>query len=175
MTISPSRASLRARRMAAWRSGSTTWGTSNRRIPTRASFMMARGSSERGLSLVRTTKSLASAAAWPMRGRLERARAPQPQRVVHDGQRIFGARVVAGEDDEVAGFGGCLAHEGTLGAVAVAAAAEEGDDALWVEPASHGNDVAQRVVGVRVIHHDDEGLAFIDALETPGNGLEIGD
>src|SRR5664280_1508987 len=60
-------------------------------------------------------------------------------------------------------------------AVAVATAAEEGDDALGVEPAGHGDDVAQRVVGVRVVHHDDEGLAFIDAFEAPGDGFEVGD
>ena len=37
-------------------------GVSKRRRPTRASFMMAMGSSERGLSEVSTTKSLASPA-----------------------------------------------------------------------------------------------------------------
>ena len=47
-----------------------------------------------------------------------------------DGERIFGAGIVAGGDDEVAAFAGGLAHLGALGAVAVAAAAEEGDDAL---------------------------------------------
>ena len=97
------------------------------------------------------------------------------QGIVHDGQRIFGARVVAGQHHEVAGFGGRLPHQRTLGAVAVAAAAEKRDDALGVEPAGHGDDVAQRIVGMRVVHHDDEGLAFIDALEAPGHGLQIGD
>ena len=54
-----------------------------RRMPTSASFMMASGSSERGLSLVRTTKSLFSAAACPISGRLVRSRSPpQPNRVM---------------------------------------------------------------------------------------------
>src|ERR1035441_4113230 len=47
-------------------------------------------------------------------GHVEAADADQG--VVHDGQRIFGARIVAGEDDEVAALRGCLSHEGTLGA-----------------------------------------------------------
>ena len=72
-------------------------------------------------------------------------------------------------------FGGRLSHQRTLGAVAVAAAAEERDDTLGVEPASHGDHVAQRVVGVRVVHHHDEGLAFVDALEASGDGLEARD
>ena len=93
------------------------------------------------------------------------------QGVVHDGQRIFGARIVAGQHHEVAGLGGRLSHQRTLGAVAIAAAAEKRDDALGVEAARHRDDVAQRVVGVRVVHHDDERLAFIHALEAPGHGL----
>ena len=81
--MSPSRASLSARAMAVARSGSTMCGTSTRRIPTSASFMMASGSSERGLSLVSTTKSLASAAACPISGRLVRSRSPpQPNSVI---------------------------------------------------------------------------------------------
>src|ERR1019366_7617115 len=97
------------------------------------------------------------------------------QGIVHDGQRIFRARVVAGEDHEVAGLGGGLSHQRTLGAVAVATAPEERDYALGVEPARHRYHVAQRVVGVRVVHHDDEGLAFIHPLEAPGDGLQTGD
>src|SRR5208282_3716177 len=42
--------------------------------PTTASFMMASGSSERGLSEVRTTKSLPLPAASPINGRLVRSR-----------------------------------------------------------------------------------------------------
>ena len=47
-----------------------------------------------------------------------------------DGERIFGARIVAGGDDEVATLARGLAHLGALGAVAVASATEDGDDAL---------------------------------------------
>ena len=45
--------------------------------------------------------------------------------------RIFGARVVAGGHDKVASLARGLAHLGALGAVAIAAAAEERDDAAF--------------------------------------------
>jgi hypothetical protein len=69
-------------------------------MPTSASFMIASGSSERGLSLVSTTKSL-------LRGR--------------------------------------LAHQRPLGAVAVAAASEQRDDALGIQPARHRDHVLQGI------------------------------
>src|ERR1035441_10375739 len=180
MTISPSRASFRAVRMAAWRSGSTMWGTSKRRMPTRAAFrsisFVALAGEDDDIAFARFLQGSADgrlAIRLDDVGHVEAADADQG--VVHDGQGIFGSRCVAGEDDEVAALRGCLSHEGTLGAVAVAAAAEERNDALWVEPAGHRDDVAQRVVGVRVVHHHDEGLAFIDTLKAPRNGPEIGD
>ena len=105
--------------------------TSVRRMPTSASFMIASGSSERGLSLVSTTKSLPSAAACPISGRLARSRSPpHPNNVM---------------------------------------------TRLGFEPARHRDGVAQRVVGVRVVHHYDERLAFVDALEAPRHGLQVRD
>jgi hypothetical protein len=56
------------------------------------------------------------------------------QRIVHDGQRIFRARVVAGQHDEIAILRRRLPHQRTLGAVAVAAASEQRDDALGIRP-----------------------------------------
>ena len=79
-----------------------------------------------------------------------------------DGARIFGARIVAGGNHEVASLARGVAHLGALGAVAIAAAAEERDDAaagLRRQLAGQGDQVAQRVVGVRVVHNDGEGLA----------------
>ena len=90
---------------------------------------------------------------------------------------IFGAGIVAGGDDEIAAFARGLAHLGALGAVAVAAAAEEGDDAragCCGDLAGERGQVAQRVVGVGVVDDDGEGLAGIDGLEAAGNGLERG-
>ena len=77
---------------------------------------------------------------------------------------------------KVAALAGGLAHLGALGAVAVAAAAEERDDAragIRRHLAGERGQVAQRVVGVRVVHDDGEGLAGIDGLEAAGNGLEV--
>ena len=94
---------------------------------------MAAGSSERGLSLVATTKSLPSPAAWPILGRLVRSRSPpQPNSVI--------TRAPAAS--------GHLARQ--------------------------RGQVAQGVVGVRVVDDDGEGLAGIDGLEAAGNGSERG-
>ena len=94
-----------------------------------------------------------------------------------DRARIFGARVVAGGDDEVASLPGRGAHLGALGAVAIAPAAEEGEDAAaGCAPSSAGqgpDEIAQGVVGVRVVHDDRERLARIDGLKAPGHRLEL--
>ncbi len=91
---------------------------------------------------------------------------------------IFGAGIVAGGDDEIAAFARGLAHLGALGAVAVAAAAEERDDARAATCGGHlageGGQIAQGVVGVGVVHDHGEGLAGVDGLEAAGNGLERG-
>src|SRR6185312_7563027 len=84
-------------------------------------------------------------------------------------QRIFRARIVAGEDDDVAELAGGLAHQWALGAVAVAAGAEEGDDAAGFEGTRGGDGVAEGVVRVGVIDDDVEGLASVDALEAAGD------
>ncbi len=78
--------------------------------------------------------------------------------------------------DEVAAFAGGLTHFGALGAVAVAAAAEDGDDAatgVRGELAGERDEIAKRVVGVGVVDDDGEGLACIHELEAAGDGLQI--
>ncbi len=95
-----------------------------------------------------------------------------------DGGGIFGAGIVAGGDDEIAALARGLAHFRALGAVAVAAAAEERDDAragCGGHLAGERGQVAQRVVGVRVVDDDGEGLARVDGLKAAGNGLEVRD
>ena len=57
------------------------------------------------------------------------------QRVVDDIDRILTTRIVAGEYDVVAQFSGGLPHERALAAIAIAAAAEERDDAAAGERA----------------------------------------
>ena len=49
--------------------------------------------------------------------------------LVENCERILVAGVIAGEDDQIGQFSGDLAHDGALAVVAVAAAAEEGDEA----------------------------------------------
>ena len=90
-------------------------------------------------------------------------------------QRIFGARIVAGGDDEIASLARGLAHLGPLGAVAIAAAAEQRDHApagLRGHLPRQGSQIAQRIVGVRVVHDHGERLARIDRLKAARNGLE---
>ena len=92
-------------------------------------------------------------------------------------QRLLGAGIVACGDHKVASLPRGLAHLGTLGAVAVAAAAEERDHAaagLRRHLAGKGGQIAQGVVGVGVVHNHREGLAGIDGLKAAGNGLEAG-
>src|SRR5204863_9117876 len=68
--------------------------------------------------------------------------------VREDGCRILGARVVAGGDDQVRAAARGLAHQGTLAAVAVAAASEDADDARRSGVAECVEHPRQRVVGV---------------------------
>ena len=85
--------------------------------------------------------------------------------------------IVAGGDDEIAALAGGLAHLWPLGAVAIAAAAEERDHARACgcgHLARQRGQIAQGVVGVRVVDDDGERLAGIDGLEAAGNGPEHG-
>ena len=98
--------------------------------------------------------------------------------IVDDGERIFGARVIGGEHDEIASLAGGLAHQGTLSAIAIATAAEQGNDfsfqaGLRNKVAGQRGEVAERVVGVRVVDDNREGLAAIDALEPAGNAGKV--
>src|SRR6266700_1638231 len=82
-TISPVLASASAMPIAFLRSGSTMYRTPLCCRPGRESRMIAMGSSLRGLSDVRTTKSLPCPAALPIRERLVRSRSPpQPKTVI---------------------------------------------------------------------------------------------
>ena len=94
--------------------------------------------------------------------------------VADDLERIFLARIVAGENREIAEAAGKFAHDGALGAVARTAAAKERDDsALGIKLAGSADQVFKRVVGVRIIHHDQKGLSLIHALEAARNGFQI--
>src|ERR1700681_5115263 len=61
-------------------------------------------------------------------GAVSRPRALQPHdSVINDGKRIFAARIVRGQDYEIAAPSGSLAHQGALGPVPIAATAKNGD------------------------------------------------
>src|ERR1700722_2206399 len=81
-TISPGAACCKARAIAWRRSGSMVYFAPDFCIPTTASFIIASGSSERGLSEVRTTRSIPLPAASPISGRLARSRLPPQPNIV---------------------------------------------------------------------------------------------
>jgi len=97
--------------------------------------------------------------AWRRSGsrRIARAAALQAgQGVVHDVEGILTAWIVAGQDDEVAACARGLAHQRTLAAIAIATAAEDGDDtsctsALSQKVFGRGGEISQCVVAVRVV------------------------
>ena len=86
------------------------------------------------------------------------------QRIVHDLQWIFRARIVACEDrDQIAQFSRGLSHKRPFRAVAVAATAEERDYPFGIKPARNGDRVAQRIFRVLIIDDYGKRLSFIDA------------
>src|SRR6185369_1129062 len=91
-----------------------------------------------------------------------------------DGDGIFRARIVAGQDHEIAFLSSRLAHQRTLGAVAVPAASEYGDHTIGFQIARDRDSISERVVSVRVIDHDGERLTLVDALKPAGHGAAIG-
>ena len=93
------------------------------------------------------------------------------QRVIDDGPRIFAARIVGSEHDEIAASPRRLAHQRTLGAIAIAAATEHRQHsrrpaAARDELAGQRREIAQRVVGVGVVDDHRERLAAVDALKS---------
>ena len=90
-----------------------------------------------------------------------------------DAVRILAARVVRRHDDEVAQPAGDRAHQRTLRAIAIAAAAEHRDQPAARQRPRRLEQVAQRVVGVRVV--DDDGHFVAGAghdLEAAGHAVE---
>src|SRR3954454_17588914 len=86
-----------------------------------------------------------------------------------DGLRRLVAGVVGGDDRDVGALTGDRAHERALGAVAVAAGAEDHDEAVLRERAGGAQDVVERVGRVGVVDEDRERLALVDGLEAAGD------
>ena len=94
--------------------------------------------------------------------------------VIDDQQRVFAPRIVRRQHDDFARAARRLSHQRTLGAVAIPAAAEQSDDAaIGIEFPRSGQQVAQRVIGVRVIHDHEERLSHFDTLEAAGHGCKL--
>src|SRR3954452_18298543 len=85
-----------------------------------------------------------------------------------DRARVLVARVVGGDDRDVGPLAGDRAHERALGAVAVAAGAEDDDQAVLGERPGGAQDVVERVRGVGVVDEHRERLALVDGLEAAG-------
>src|SRR5215469_6371202 len=102
------------------------------------------------------------------------------QGIVDDGARIFAARIVGSKDNEITAVSRGLAHQGTLGAVAISTAAEQSDNpscqpGLRDEFPGYGRQITEGVIGVGIIHNHRKRLAAINTLETPGNAVEVRD
>ena len=95
-------------------------------------------------------------------------------RIVDDGAWIFASGIVGSEHDEIATAAGRLAHQRTLGAVAITAATEYGYHS-GCSPATHdelsgqSREVTESIIGVSVVDHHGERLAAVDALESSGH------
>src|ERR1044072_150008 len=85
--------------------------------------------------------------------------------IAQDGLRVFRAWVVRGRDDDIAQARRGLAHRRALRPVSVAAATEDRDDAPTRHITRRAQDVAQRVVRMRVIDDDGKVAPVRHALE----------
>ena len=97
------------------------------------------------------------------------------QGFARDGVGIFAARVIASDNDDVRSERGGAAHLRPLAAVAVAAAAEQGEDARGAgEFAGESEDVGERVVRMRIVDEDGEVECVGNGFEAAGDRREFG-
>ena len=78
------------------------------------------------------------------------------EHIAQDGVRVFGAGIVAREDNEVRERRGDAAHAGSLCPVAVSPAAKERDDAPVGKAADRGENIFEPVGRVRIVNDDGE-------------------
>ena len=95
--------------------------------------------------------------------------------LLDDGLRLLRARVVGGHDEHVRQLPGGPSHERALGAVAVAAAAEDAHEPTLRDLPRRAKDVRERVRGVGIVHEHRERLALLDRLEAAGNACDMRD
>ncbi len=100
-----------------------------------------------------------------------------------NGQGVFGAGIVAGDDDQMGARRGGLTHEGPLNPIPVAAAAEHGDQPGKIESLKGRQGLGDGHRGVGVIHEHAGALRGAEALQparhagqggdAPGYGLQV--
>src|SRR3954470_24980226 len=86
-----------------------------------------------------------------------------------DRRGVLVARVVRRDDRDVGPLARDRAHERALGAVTVAAGAEDHDEAVLRQRTGGAQDVVEGVGGVGVVDEDRERLALVDGLEAAGD------
>jgi len=97
------------------------------------------------------------------------------QDVVDDAARLLVARVVGGDDDDVAQPAGHRAHQRPFGAITIPSAAEHGDEPPLGQSSRRLEQVSKRVVCVGVVHDDRHVVGRSgNNLESPGNAVESG-
>ena len=106
------------------------------------------------------------------------ARCKPDHGIIDDGQRIFTARIVGSQHHEIAAPARGFAHQRTLGAIAVAAASENRNysalaSGLLHKFARQRGQVAQRIVGVGIVHNHGERLTAIHALKSPRHAAQV--
>ena len=97
------------------------------------------------------------------------------QAVGDDVRRVFGARVVVGDDDGVGVLFGGLCHQRPFAPVAVAAAAEDAPQFARHMGAHALQDVGKRRRGVSVINDGSGAVAEADALGAAGHAVQRGE
>ena len=86
---------------------------------------------------------------------------------------ILGARIVAGDVDDIGQLLGRAGHEGAFFAVAVAAASEQHAELSPGERSKSQQRFAQRIIRVGVIYQDGEWLAASHRLQSSGSALGV--
>ena len=94
------------------------------------------------------------------------------QRVAHDAERVFAAWIVGGQNGQVGQRARGFAHQGSLRAVAITSAAKDNDQAAARQFPSRRENILQGVIGMGVVHEDQEGLSGIHPLESPRDAGE---
>src|SRR5439155_13539949 len=97
--------------------------------------------------------------------------------IVNNCERIFAARVIGGQHNEIAAPTGGLAHYGTFGTIPVASAAKHGDYLAYLAStpdklATEGREIAKCIVGMGIVHDDRKRLFAIDSLKAAGDASQ---